>query len=129
MKPSEVRPKIRAIPVIGLGIAELRAPALEQTDHADDEKGDGERKQSAPFAGGGETESEPCEREGALRPAAAKSVHECGDAEQAEGERINIQHRDPRLHENHLIEKGEQRRRHRRSLRSKQRKTAEIDCY
>ena len=38
----------------------------------------------------------------------AEAVHERRDREQAEGERKNIQHRDPRLHEQHLVEEGEQ---------------------
>ena len=55
-----------------------------------------------------------------------EAVHERRDREQAEGERKNIQHRDPRLHEQHLVEKGEQAGRDRRPLRRKQRQTAQI---
>jgi hypothetical protein len=48
-------------------------------------------------------------------------------ANRPKGERKNIQHRDPRLHEHHLVEKGEQGGRDRRPLARKQRQAAEID--
>ena len=57
----------------------------------------------------------------------AEAVQKSGRAEQAEGEREDIQHRRSRLDEQHLVEEGDQRRRDRGPLRREQRETAEID--
>ena len=61
-----------------------------------------------------------------MRPLSSKAVHERRDREQAEGQRENIQHRDPRLHEQHLVEEGEQARGDRGPLRGEQREAAQI---
>ena len=59
MVVSEIGPQIRPVPVIGVAVGELRAPALHQADHGDDDDADREREQSAPFAGDRKTEAEP----------------------------------------------------------------------
>ncbi len=105
----------------------MRAPALHQPDRGDDDDADGERKQSAPFARGRKTEGQTRQREGAKRLRLAEALKKGGGAEQAEGQRENIQHRGSRLDEQHLVEKGDQRRRDRGPLRGKQREPAEID--
>ena len=114
------------VPVAGIAVGELRAPALHQADHGDDHDANGEREQAAPFAGGRKTEGEAGEREPAMRPYFSKAVHERRDRQQAERQRKYIQHRDPRLHEHHLVEEGEQGRRDRRALRREQREAAKI---
>ena len=62
-----------------------------------------------------------------MRPRFAKAAHERCDREQSEAERKDIQHRSARLHEQHLVEKGDQRRGNRRPLRREQHEAAEID--
>ena len=126
MHESEIGPEAGPVPVVGIAVGELRAPALHQADHGDDHDADGEREQPAPFAGGRETEGEAGEREPEMRPRLAEAVHERRDREQAERQRENIQHRDPRLHEHHLVEEGEQGRGDRGALRREQREAAKI---
>src|SRR2546421_9520171 len=94
---AEIRPAVRPVPVVRIALGELRAPTLHQTDDGDDRDADAERKKSAPFAGTRETKGEPGKAKRNLGPLPAKAVHERGDAEQVEGQRVNIQHRDPRL--------------------------------
>ena len=62
-----------------------------------------------------------------LRPLPSKAVHERGDGEQTEAECEDVEHRDARLHIEHLVERRDQRRCDRGPLRSEQRETAEID--
>ena len=110
----------------GRASANCGAPALHQADHGDDDDADREPEQPAPFAADRQAETDPGKREPQMRPLSSKAVHERRDREQAEGKRENIQHRDPRLHEQHLVEKGEQARRNRRPLRREQRQAAQI---
>ena len=52
----EIGPEIGPVPVGLARVGKLRAPALHQPDHGHDDDADGERKQSAPFAGCRKTE-------------------------------------------------------------------------
>ncbi len=104
---TEIRPAIRPVPVVGIALGELRPPTLHQAHDRDDRDADAEREKSAPFAGAGEPKGKTGQSKGDFRPLPAKAVHERGDAEQVEGQRIDIQHRDPRLHEHHLVQEGE----------------------
>ena len=126
MPPSEIGPEIGSVPIFRPGVGELRAPALHQANHGDDDDADREHEQPAPFAADRQAEADPGKREPQMRPLSSKAMHERRDREQAEGERENIQHRDPRLHEQHLVEKGEQARCNRRPLRCEQRQAAQI---
>ena len=83
-------------------------------------------KKTAPFAGTRQTEGETGNAKGDRGPLPAKTVHERGDPEQVEAQRVNIQHRDPRLHEYHLVEKGERRRGKRSALAREQHEPAEV---
>jgi hypothetical protein len=123
---SEIGPQPWLVPVAGVAVGERCAPALHQADHCDDHDRDRQRKQSAPFAGDRKTERTPGEPEPEMRSLPAEARDEGCDPEQPERERENIQHRDPRLHEQHLVEEGEQTGRDRGALGGKQREPAEI---
>ena len=126
MSVAEIRPTVRPVPVVGIALGKLRAPTLHQAHDGDDRDADAERKKTAPFAGTRKTEGEPGKAKRNVGPLPAKAVHERGDAEQVEGQRVNIQHRDPRLHEHHLVEEGERRGGKRRPVTSEQHQPAEI---
>src|SRR4051794_17168224 len=53
---SEIEPQVRPVPVVGIAVGEHCAPALHQTNYGHDDDADGQREQSTPFAGDGETE-------------------------------------------------------------------------
>jgi hypothetical protein len=123
---SEIGPHIWPIPVIGIAVSELCSPSLHQADDSDDDNAGREHKQPAPFACGRKAARQSGQGEPELRPRLAESVQERCDCEQAKGQCKNIQHRDPRLHEHHLVEEGQQRGSHRRPLCCKQREAAQI---
>ena len=68
MPSLEIGPQIRPVPVVGIAVGKLRAPALHQADRRDDDDADREHEQTAPFAGRRKTEGKPREREPAMRP-------------------------------------------------------------
>src|SRR5690349_19400907 len=80
MVVAETRPAVRPVPVVGTAVGKLRAPALHQSDDGEDRDTHAQRKESAPFAGAGQTESKAGKTEGDLRPLLAKTMHERGDA-------------------------------------------------
>ena len=126
MNPSQIRPQIGLVPVIGIAVGELRAPALHQADRGDDDDASCQFEQPAPFAGARKPERKSRYCKPAMRSRLPESVDKCGDPKQAERQRKNIQHRNPRLHVQHLVKQRDQRRGDRRLLRSKQRETAAI---
>ncbi|MGY4485884.1 hypothetical protein ACVWWR_005075 [Bradyrhizobium sp. LM3.2] len=122
----KIGPQIGPIPVTRLRVGKQRAPALHQADRRDDDDADSERKQAAPFAGRSTAEQAAREREQRMRAIPSKTVHEGGHREQAEAQRKNVEHRNARLHVQHLVAAGDQRAGDRRSLRGEQREAAQI---
>src|SRR6185437_1716792 len=88
-----------------------------------------EREQAAPLAGASEAEGEAGQGEAEVRARPAEAEQERCDAELAEAERKDVEHRRARYHEQHLIEECDHGRRQRRRLAPKQREAAEIDGH
>ena len=124
---SKTWPEIGSIPVVGIAVSKLRAPTLHQADRGDDDDAGREHEQAAPFARSRKAAGKACEREPEMRCCLPEAMDESRDREQAESERKNIQHRNPRLHEQHLVEEGEQRRSDRRSLGREQGKPDQVN--